>query len=298
MRKISSFLVAGVSLISLAHMAPAMAQDAPANEEATEEEVDGDIVVTGTLIRGTEVVGAQTISVTAADITAQAASSTNELLSAVPQISSFGGRFEGDPRGIAGSGRSIARPNLRNLPSSDSTSGALTLLLANGMRMTPVGVNQAAVDPDLLPAAVIVGVDVVTDGGSSLYGADAVAGVINFRTLPKFEGIKVDGNYGFGTTLKSYKTWDGAITAGQSWNSGNAYVSVSHSNRSEVLNGDTSWSNGIVYNAAGVARTTFTQCDAPQQTVTRWGRFSPSATGFTSNPLFAGAGPASLGHGL
>jgi iron complex outermembrane recepter protein len=274
---------------------PAWAQDEAPAEDAGEDKEE--IVVVGTLIRGAEVVGSQTISLGTEEIAIQAASSTNEMLSAVPQIASFGGRFEGDPRGIAGSGRSIARPNLRSLPSADTTSGALTLLLADGMRLTPVGVNQAAVDPDLLPAAVIQGVDVVTDGGSSLYGADAVAGVINFRTLRTFEGIKVDGNYGFGTTLKSYKTWDAAITAGQSWDSGNAYVSVSHSNRDEVLNGDTDWSNGIVYNAAGVPRVTFTQCNAPQQTVTRWGRFGPGATQFTSNPLFAGAGPASLGTG-
>ena len=276
----------------------AWAQDQAPADASTEDNVDDeDIVVVGTLIRGAEVVGSQTISVSAEDIAVNAASSTNELLSSVPQISSFGGRFEGDPRGISGSGRSIARPNLRNLPSADSTSGALTLLLADGMRITPVGVNQAAVDPDLLPSAVIEGIDVVTDGGSSLYGADAVAGVINFRTLRKFEGVKVDANYGFGTTLKSYKTWDASITAGQSWENGNAYISVSRSVRNEVLNGDTDWSNGIVYNAAGVPRVTFTQCDAPQQTVNRWGRFSPSATGFTSNPLFAGAGPASLGTG-
>lgn len=276
----------------------AWAQDEAPADASTEDNVDDEnIVVIGTLIRGAEVVGSQTISVSAEDIAVNAASSTNELLASIPQISSFGGRFEGDPRGVSGSGRSIARPNLRSLPSSDSTSGALTLLLADGMRMTPVGVNQAAVDPDLLPAAVMQGIDVVTDGGSSLYGADAVAGVINFRTLRKFDGIKVDGNYGFGTTLKSYKTWEGSITAGQSWESGNAYISVSHSVRDEVLNGDTDWSNGIVYNAAGVPRVTFTQCDAPQQTVTRWGRFGAGATNFTSNPLFAGAGPASLGTG-
>jgi iron complex outermembrane recepter protein len=292
MRKFSIAFAASASLFAM--VSPAWAQDA-ADEEAAEDE---SIIVTGTLIRGTEVVGAQTISLDAEDIAAKGASSVNELLGTIPQIANaFNGRFEGDPRGIAGSGTSITRPNLRNLPSAGSTSGSLTLVLADGMRLTPVGVNQAAVDPDLIPAAVIQGIDVVTDGGSSLYGADAVAGVLNFRSLRKFDGIKVDGNFGFGTTLKSYKVWDAAITAGTSWTGGNAYVSVSHSDRDEVLNGDTSWSNGIVYNAAGVPRTTFTQCDAPQQTVTRWGRFGTGITSFTANPGFPGAGPAALGTG-
>ena len=41
--------------------------------------------------------------------------------------------------------------------------------------MTPVGVNQSRIDVDVIPAAVLAGIDAVTDGGSSLYGADAVA---------------------------------------------------------------------------------------------------------------------------
>jgi iron complex outermembrane recepter protein len=294
---LKSALFAATALCAVPTQLFAQSEGAPEEATAEDDANKEGIVVVGTLIRGAEVVGAQTITLDQEEIAAKGANSTNELLQAIPQIASFNGRFEGDPRGISGSGTSITRPNLRNLPSAGSTSGALTLVLADGVRLTPVGVNQAAVDPDIVPAAVIAGVDVVTDGGSSLYGADAVAGVLNFRSLRTFEGIKIDGNYGFGTTIKTYDVWDAAITAGQSWNGGNAYISLSHSDRSEVLNGDTDWSNGIVYSATGVPRTTFTQCDTPQQTVTRWGRFSPSATGFTANPALAGAGPAALGTG-
>jgi iron complex outermembrane recepter protein len=297
MKSVYKIALMGVSLAALFAPIEVYAQTTSAAADDSDAASD-EIIVTGTLIRGTTAVGSQTLSVDAAAIAEKGANSTNELLGVIPQIANaFNGRFEGDPRGIQGSGTSITRPNLRNLPSAGSTSGALTLVLADGLRMTPVGVNQAAIDPDLIPAAVLQGIDIVTDGGSSLYGADAVAGVLNFRTLRKFDGLKVDGNYGFGTTLKSYKAWDASITAGHSWTGGNAYVSASHSNRSEVLNGDTDWSNGIVYDAAGVAKTTFTQCNTPQQTVTRWGRFSPSPTGFTSNTGFPGAGPAALGTG-
>ncbi len=297
MKAIYRLAMAGVSLGALATPFQVLAQ-ATAPAPAADAESKDDIVVVGTLIRGTTAVGSQTITVGQEQIAAKGAFSTNELLSVIPQIAnSFNGRIEGDPRGIQGAGTSITRPNLRNFPSSNTTSGALTLMLVDGLRLSPVGVNQASVDADIIPSAVIEGFDVVTDGGSSLYGADAVAGVLNFRTLRKFEGLKVDANYGLGTTLKSYRAWDAAITAGKSWTGGNAYVSVSHTNRSEVLNGDTSWSNGIVYNAAGVARTTFTQCNTPQQTETRWARFSPAATGFTSNPAATGAGSFSLGTG-
>jgi iron complex outermembrane receptor protein len=292
MRKISKFALAGVSLIGLMQPMQAFAQ------EAAEGDDDKEIVVTGTLIRGTQVTGSQTITLGADDIAAKGAASTNELLGSIPQIANqFNGRIEGDPRGIAGSGTSITRPNLRNFPSTGSTSGALTLMLVDGMRLTPVGVNQASVDADIIPAAIMTGVDVVTDGGSSLYGADAVAGVLNFRTMKKFDGLKVDGNFGFGTTIKSYKFWDASVTAGHSWSGGNAYISASRTQRDEVLNGDTPWSNGIVYNAAGVGRVSFTQCNTPQQTETRWFRFGAGAAQFTNNPAAPGAGARSLGTG-
>ena len=50
--------------------------------------------------------------------------------------------------------------------------------LLDGLRITPTGANSSAVDADLIPSSVLAGVDIVTDGGSSLYGADAVSGVM------------------------------------------------------------------------------------------------------------------------
>lgn len=274
-----------VTVCTLAFASTAHAEEAPEPE----------IVVTGTLIRGTEVAGSQTITVDSDAIVAKGATSTNELLGLIPQISNaFNGRFEGDPRGVS-AGISITKPNLRNLPSANTSSSATTLVLMDGMRLTPVGVNQAAVDVDIIPTAVLEGVDVVTDGGSSLYGADAVGGVLNFRTKRKFEGIKVDANFGLGTTIKGYHQWDGAITAGKSWSTGNAYVSVSHSERDLIGNGEVKWVDGRVYNAAGVGSYTFTQCASPVGTETRWFRFGPGASQFTNNPLAPGAGTFPVG---
>lgn len=239
--------------------------------------------------------GSQTISIDAEEIAAKGATSTNELLGLIPQITNtFNGRFEGDPRGFS-AGLSINKPNLRSLPSSNTTSGGLTLVLMDGMRLTPVGVNQASPDVDIIPAAVLAGIDAVTDGGSLLYGADAVAGVINFRTLRKFDGLKVDANYGFGTTIKGFQQWDASITAGHSWDTGNAYISAGHSDRDLILNGETDWASGLVYNAASVASFSFTQCLQPVGTQTRWFRFGPGAAQFTSNPAAPGAGVFPVG---
>ena len=286
--RIRHIAVAGVSLLSLT--APAYAQDAAADEAGAE-----DIVVTGTLIRGTQVVGAQTISVSAQSIIDKGANSTNELLSLIPQISNtFNGRFEGDPRGF-GAGISVNRPNLRNLPGYNRATGSVTLVLMDGMRFTPVGVNQATVDVDIIPASVLAGIDAVTDGGSSLYGADAVAGVLNFRTMRKFDGVKVDGNFGFGTRLKGFSQWDGSVTAGTSWSNGNAYISVSHAERDAILNGQVPWADGLVHNAAGVASFSGTQCINPVGSEVRFFKFGAGATNWTNNPAAPGAGRFPLG---
>ncbi len=295
MRNFQSFAFASVSAIasvaSLASVTPAFAQAAPAAEDGADKSEE--IVVTGTNIRNAPAVGTQTLSVTAEAITAKGAGSTNELLGLIPQVSNtFNGRFEGDPRGI-GSNISITRPNLRNAPGLTSSSGGLTLVMLDGMRMTPVGVQQSAIDSDMIPTAVLSGFEVVPDGGSSLYGADAVAGVINFRTLKKFEGIKLDGNYGFGTTIKGFHQWDGSVTAGKSWGTSNAYVSVTHAERDSILNGEAPWFSPLLYNAAGVGSLTGTQCNSPVGTQVRYFQFSPG--GWTNNPAAPGAGVFPVG---
>lgn len=289
MRKFRSIVAAGVSLLALS--SPAMAQEADSEDQGAGNE----IVVTGTLIRGVAATGTQSISVDSAAILDKAAISTNELLSLVPQISNtFNGRFEGDPRGV-GAGISITKPNLRGLPGANSSSGGTTLVIANGFRFAPVGVNQSSVDVDVIPAAVLEGMEVVTGGGSSLYGADAVAGVINFRTLRKFEGIKVDANYGLGTTIKGFDQWDAQLTVGKSWLTGNAYISGGYSSRDGIRNNETTWARGEIYNAAGEARFTGTQCNTPVGTETRWKHFRAGVNNWTNNPLASGAGVFAVG---
>jgi iron complex outermembrane recepter protein len=294
MRNFRNLALASVSVIaSVGAMTMAMPAFAQATAAADEETDNSDIVVTGTLIRGTAAVGSQTLSVTAEAISAKAAGSTNELLGLIPQISNtFNGRFETDPRGI-GANISINRPNLRNAPGLTSASGGLTLVMMDGMRMTPVGVQQSAIDVDMIPTAVLAGVDVVPDGGSSLYGADAVAGVINFRTLKTFDGIKLDGNFGFGSTIKGYRQWDGSATVGHSWAAGNAYISVSHAERDSITNGQAPWFSPFTYSATGVASLTGTQCNSAVGTQVRYFQFAPGS--WTNNPAAPGAGVFPVG---
>lgn len=221
--------LSGLLLGALGIPGVALAQDAP--EAAATDEAD-DIVVTGSLIRGKSPVGSQQIALGQAQLEETAAQSSNELLASLPQVTNYFNRVPLADLSVAVNQIQIARPNLRNI-SGNSAASAGTLILVDGHRIATAGVNQASVDPDLIPIGAIERVEVVTEGGSATYGADAVAGTINFITRKRFDGLKVDAHYG---TAKSYSQWDASVTAGKQWDSGSIWASYSYA-KSDALFG-------------------------------------------------------------
>lgn len=91
-------------------------------------------------------------------------------------------------------------------PSATATPGAATLnlrglganrtlVLVNGRRMQPI--NAAlVVDVSSIPAAAIESVETITGGAASTYGADAIAGVVNFKLRQSFQGFEIDAQTG------------------------------------------------------------------------------------------------------
>ena len=75
--------------------------------------------------------------------------------------------------------------------------------MLDGHRITPLGTAQLAVDPDFISPLVIERVEAMTDGGSAVYGSDALGGVINFITRQRFDGVLVNGSYGIGDEYKA-----------------------------------------------------------------------------------------------
>lgn len=69
-----------------------------------------------------------------------------------------------------------------------------TLVLVNGRRLAPAGVRGAPSAPDLnlIPGSLVERVDVLLDGASSVYGSDAVAGVVNYILRTDFDGLQLD----------------------------------------------------------------------------------------------------------
>lgn len=70
------------------------------------------------------------------------------------------------------------------------------LLLVNGRRLSPSGVEGAPSNPsiNLIPATLVDRYDILTDGASSVYGSDAVAGVINVILRKDFDGLEIQAN--------------------------------------------------------------------------------------------------------
>jgi len=251
-----------------------------------------EVVVTGTFIRGTEVTGSQTIGLDSEQIVEIGAVNTNEVLASVPQVTNFfNDRAEVDPR--ASANLVVSRPNLRNMPALNSSTGTVTLVLMDGHRIAPVGVQAAIVDADIVLASTLQGVDIVTDGGSSLYGADAVAGVINFRTVDKFDGLKIDLDYG---SADDMDTANINLTAGTTWDTGSLYVSGTTSERDGLRNGDRDWSKIGTYDDEGnfvlAGESARTECLDPVRSLYGWFNYG---RGWTNNPAAPGAGPKSAG---
>jgi len=95
---------------------------------------------------------------------------------------------------IANGGDGTVQFNLRGLLAKE------TLVLVDGKRVALGSLNavgfSGGVDINLLPFPMIDHIDILKDGASAVYGADAVAGVVNFFLIHKFRGLEIGGSYG------------------------------------------------------------------------------------------------------
>jgi iron complex outermembrane recepter protein len=219
---------------------PASAEVAPRETDAEAEqqvetgvdEQGKEIVVTGTLVRGIAPAGTNVIALSEERVEETGATSTTQLLQTVPQFGSFN-----TLQTQVGGGNFVTtnRPNLRDLPSSNSTGTAQTLLLVNGHRVVGMGITSTSPDIDIVPPGIIQRLDIVPDGGSALYGSDAIGGVLNFITRKNIDGVELDARYGF---ADDYWTVDGNATVGKTWTGGSAYATYSFSKHDAIFGRD------------------------------------------------------------
>ncbi len=209
-------LLQGSALIGLATMwaTAAMAQAAPAAAANTQvAETIETVTVTGTSIRGIVApVGDNVITVDRDTIEATGANDVQQLMTTIPSVTGFGNPGQGGFGSADGSGTNA--PTIHSLGASASNS---TLILVDDHRIPLSGLAHSLADPSTIPTIALQRVEVLADGASSIYGSDAVAGVINFITRRNYEGAETDVEYGDGL---EYNQFTASQIIGTRWDHG------------------------------------------------------------------------------
>jgi iron complex outermembrane receptor protein len=238
-RLLRSTILAGFAAAGLT-MSPAYAQDQDEDEdEQAEESSDDTIVITGSRIRRDafsspaplQVIDSQEIR-DAGLIDAAQILQTSSVAQGVQLDNAIAGAFVTD----AGPGSNTV--TLRGLGADQ------TLLLINGRRVAPSGVEGAPSLPnlDIIPTDAIARVDILLDGASSVYGSDAVAGVVNVILNDSFDGFRVGA-----VTSTPEESGGGShrwnITMGDSSENGRFMFSMEyfHQQRLQVQDRDVNW---------------------------------------------------------
>ena len=191
-----------------------------------------EIVVTGSRIRGAQS-ASPVITIDRAEIDMAGFATVEEVVEYLPQNFGAGATSDFDRSNdnagdiVGGSVSNLAggtSVNLRGLGTSS------TLVLLNGRRMSPAGLRAGFTNIASIPVTAIERVEVLTDGASAIYGADAIAGVINFILRENHEGAETRLRYGSDERGDTSDILFGQ-TFGTSWNSGSVLLSYEYFDR-------------------------------------------------------------------
>ena len=190
-----SFFPLALSALLLVGASNVFGQEEEEEEENTDEEIE-EVVVTGTQIKGADIRGVLPVTVfEAEDVESFGISSGDELLDLIPeQGQNFFNEEETISGGVNAARGDIGAFNLRNLGTGN------TLVLLNGRRLVNAASYQTeevggsfvpvnTVNSNTIPVFGVDRVEILRDGAAAVYGADAVAGVVNTVLRSDFEGV-------------------------------------------------------------------------------------------------------------
>jgi iron complex outermembrane receptor protein len=177
-------VLGGGSLV--ASLGAANAQTAPTTAAVTAPNDQlQEVVVTGSRISVPNQVSISPVTfVSALDVQQSGVTRVEDLLNSLPQV------FANQGSNISNGSTGAATVNLRGL------NDKRTLVLVNGFRLGPGDPADPAADINMIPVELIDSIEILTGGASSVYGADAVAGVVNFKVNDHFEGVKLVADAG------------------------------------------------------------------------------------------------------
>jgi len=198
------------------------------------------IEITGSRIRSLgALANSPTTSVMASEFNASQPVAAEEI------IRSLSASYPGIGPGTNNGSNGTASIDLRGLGTNR------TLVLINGRRVVAATLG-GVVDTNAIPVSLIERIDVITGGASAVYGADAVAGVVNFILKKNFTGVEAGTSYGVsaegdGKRRNSYLTLGANLADGR----GNVAVNVSTTRTDPVLQGNRDVSREVIFSGTG-----------------------------------------------
>lgn len=225
----------GVWLVKPVHTPSSSAAQDPASLEA--------VVVTGTHIRDVAPTGSPVVVIDAEDIRRSGYSGTEQLLQALPQ--NFRGGDAGasaDVNFSTGSQRGFnmtsgSGVNLRGLGAN------ATLVLINGRRISASS-GGTFTDISMIPLDAIERIEVLTDGASAVYGADAVGGVVNFILKSDYDSAETRLSYG-ATTRDGRDEYRVSHTMGQRWSNGGMLLTADYLDQSQLMASERAFTSNV-----------------------------------------------------
>ena len=235
---LTSTFAVGVAALGAVAFAPsaALAQSQSQEEENERATQVEEVVVVGSRIRRDNYNSPSPVQVVTREETTLAGfNSTTEVLQSTSvtggtgQINNAYGGF------VTNGGPGANTLSLRGLGAER------TLVLLNGRRVAPAGSRGSVGSADLnvLPSAMVERIEVLKDGASSVYGSDAVAGVVNIITRNNIDGVTVEGQYNANTDANGAGNQSRiSIVAGTSGDRWHLSGSAEYYNRAELRLGD------------------------------------------------------------
>jgi iron complex outermembrane receptor protein len=177
-------LLLGAAVV-VAYSAPVQAQSQAGSADETASSESSEIVVTGSRIRRQDLAGVGPATVVSAEqIENTGIVNIETVLQRLPANAGFAGNQTSAY--WTGNGYGTAQVNLRGLGIKR------TLVLLNGRRLVAGGTGaNSSPDLNMIPVVALARTDVLKDGASAIYGADAMAGVVNLITRTDYEGLGI-----------------------------------------------------------------------------------------------------------
>ncbi len=185
-----------------------------------------ELIVTGTHISGVTPIGAPIVLYTREDANQSGAATLDQFarvmtdnFASVDTIANQYSNVGLSPTGVSNGTNTFqgAAFNLRGLGPT------ATLTLLNGRRLAPGGLDGSFTDISQIPLSVVDHIEVLPDGASAIYGADAVAGVVNIITRNDFKGVESAVRYGSATEGGASEVTASQLF-GESWGPGSVFL--------------------------------------------------------------------------